>query len=249
MDLTVPGSAAWVCLVRRWVADALTVAGHREVDGARLVASELVGNAVLHTGSGRPGGLVRVKVFEVTAVTARVEVIDEGAATVPLRARSLTAPPPTPARTRPRPAHPRTGSGLAPTRTPTFRLEERPVRATAPTPAGRAQPAQREGNVPRRGRGADGMGCSAPTITRIEAALVGARISDVTMLLDIYEVPAHTREVLLQLARDARKRGWWDKLSDAIPEYFQGYVGLEEDTSSIFGYETEYVPGLFQTEP
>lgn len=88
VDLTVPGSAAWVCLVRRWVADALTVAGHREVDGARLVASELVGNAVLHTGSGRPGGLVRVKVFEVTAVTARVEVIDEGAATVPLPRRS-----------------------------------------------------------------------------------------------------------------------------------------------------------------
>lgn len=70
------------------VADALTVAGHREVGGARLVASELVGNAVLHTGSGRPGGLVRVKVFEVSAATARVEVIDEGAATVPLPRRS-----------------------------------------------------------------------------------------------------------------------------------------------------------------
>ncbi|MGI5269042.1 helix-turn-helix domain-containing protein [Nonomuraea sp. CA-218870] len=95
---------------------------------------------------------------------------------------------------------------------------------------------------------AERMGCSAPTITRIEAALVGARIADVTMLLEIYEVPAHTREVLLQLARDARKRGWWDKLSDTIPEYFQSYVGLEEDASSISGYETEYVPGLFQTE-
>ncbi|MEV0592020.1 helix-turn-helix domain-containing protein [Nonomuraea cavernae] len=95
---------------------------------------------------------------------------------------------------------------------------------------------------------AERLGCSAPTITRIEAALVGARISDVTMLLEIYEVPAHTREILLQLARDARKRGWWDKMSDTIPEYFQSYVGLEEDASSICGYETEYVPGLFQTE-
>jgi transcriptional regulator with XRE-family HTH domain len=95
---------------------------------------------------------------------------------------------------------------------------------------------------------AEQMGCSAPTITRIEAALVSARIADVTMLLEIYEVPAHTRDVLLQLARDARKRGWWDKLSDTIPEYFQSYVGLEEDASSISGYETEYIPGLFQTE-
>ncbi|MEV4103701.1 hypothetical protein AB0J42_25890 [Nonomuraea sp. NPDC049649] len=50
MDLTIPGSPAWVCLVRRWVADALTVAGHHDVDGARLIASELAGNAVLHTG-------------------------------------------------------------------------------------------------------------------------------------------------------------------------------------------------------
>ncbi|MDA0632339.1 ATP-binding protein [Nonomuraea sp. MCN248] len=83
VELTIPGSAAWVCLVRRWVADALMVAGHRDVDGARLVASELAGNAVLHTASGRPGGLVRVKVFGVTDVLARIEVIDEGAATVP----------------------------------------------------------------------------------------------------------------------------------------------------------------------
>jgi transcriptional regulator with XRE-family HTH domain len=95
---------------------------------------------------------------------------------------------------------------------------------------------------------AERMGCSAPTITRIEAAFVGARVADVTMLLEIYEVPAHTREVLLQLARDARKRGWWDKQSDTIPEYFQSYIGLEEDASSIGGYETEYIPGLFQTE-
>ncbi|MFC5813879.1 ATP-binding protein [Nonomuraea harbinensis] len=88
MDLTIPGNAAWVCLVRRWVADALMVAGHRDVDDARLVASELAGNAVLHTVSGRPGGLVRVKVFGVTDVLARIEVIDEGAATVPRSRRS-----------------------------------------------------------------------------------------------------------------------------------------------------------------
>ncbi|MGV9381431.1 helix-turn-helix domain-containing protein [Nonomuraea sp. NPDC003707] len=95
---------------------------------------------------------------------------------------------------------------------------------------------------------ADRLGCSPPTITRMEAAQTGARVADVAMMLEIYEVPEHTKEVLLQLARDARKRGWWDKMSDTIPEYFQSYVGLEEDASSISGYESEYVPGLFQTE-
>ncbi|MCA2224415.1 helix-turn-helix domain-containing protein [Nonomuraea aurantiaca] len=95
---------------------------------------------------------------------------------------------------------------------------------------------------------AERLGCSPPTITRIEAAQTSARITDVTMMLEIYGVPDHTKEILLQLARDARKRGWWDKMSDTIPEYFQSYVGLEEDASSISGYESEYVPGLFQTE-
>jgi transcriptional regulator with XRE-family HTH domain len=95
---------------------------------------------------------------------------------------------------------------------------------------------------------AERMGCSPPTITRIEAAQTSARISDVTMMLEIYEVPGHTKDMLLQLARDARKRGWWDKISDSIPAYFQSYVGLEEDASSISGYESEYIPGLFQTE-
>jgi hypothetical protein len=57
-------------------------AGHQDLDGVRLVTSELVCNAVVHTHSGRPGGLVTVKVVEVGDALARIEVIDEGAATV-----------------------------------------------------------------------------------------------------------------------------------------------------------------------
>jgi transcriptional regulator with XRE-family HTH domain len=95
---------------------------------------------------------------------------------------------------------------------------------------------------------AERLGCSPPTITRVEAAQTSARVADVTVMLDIYGVTGNSKETLLQLARDARKRGWWDKMSDAIPEYFQSYVGLEEDASAIWGYESEYVPGLFQTE-
>jgi anti-sigma regulatory factor (Ser/Thr protein kinase) len=53
------------------------------VDGARLIASELVTNAVLHTGSGRAGGLVTIEVLEISDAVARIEVIDEGALTIP----------------------------------------------------------------------------------------------------------------------------------------------------------------------
>lgn len=95
---------------------------------------------------------------------------------------------------------------------------------------------------------AEALACSPPTVTRIEAAQTTARVSDVAVMLDLYGVKGQQKESLLQLARDARKRGWWDKESHAIPAYFQGFVGLEEDASAVHGYESEYVPGLFQTQ-
>lgn len=81
--IILPGMARSVSLARRWAVDALTTAGHQDVEGARLVTSELVGNAILHTGSGRSGGLVTVTIYEVCDDLARIEVIDEGASTVP----------------------------------------------------------------------------------------------------------------------------------------------------------------------
>ncbi|WP_433512700.1 ATP-binding protein [Nonomuraea sp. CA-143628] len=72
------------------MADILTTAGHADVADVRLVASELVTNAVAHTASGRPGGRVAVKVAAVGAEMAYIEVIDEGAATIP-RARTAGA--------------------------------------------------------------------------------------------------------------------------------------------------------------
>jgi len=61
----------------------LTVAGHRNVESAQLVTSELAGNAALHTRSARPGGLITVEVTEVDDALVRIEVIDEGALTLP----------------------------------------------------------------------------------------------------------------------------------------------------------------------
>ncbi|MFG1681890.1 ATP-binding protein [Nonomuraea sp. NPDC049269] len=77
VKMTFPGIARSASLARRWVADVLTAAGHQDVDGARLITSELFANAVLHTGSGRAGGLVTIEVFEIGHALARIEVIDE----------------------------------------------------------------------------------------------------------------------------------------------------------------------------
>jgi len=86
-------------------------------------------------------------------------------------------------------------------------------------------------------------------ISRWETGDRRIRPADLRALLDIYEVRDDQREVLLTLAREARQRGWWQSYrSDAVPEWFQVYLGLEAEAASIRAYDAELVPGLLQTD-
>jgi Domain of unknown function (DUF5753) len=60
--------------------------------------------------------------------------------------------------------------------------------------------------------------------------------------------PGERREALLTLAHQSRERGWWQQYGEAVPEWFQTYVGLEAAASASSTYQAEYVPGLLQTE-
>ncbi|HXT44354.1 MAG TPA: DUF5753 domain-containing protein, partial [Pseudonocardiaceae bacterium] len=48
--------------------------------------------------------------------------------------------------------------------------------------------------------------------------------------------------------RKAKERDWWHKYDDVLPEWFEGYLGLEAEASKISTYESDLVPGLLQTE-
>ncbi|WP_170322563.1 ATP-binding protein [Acrocarpospora macrocephala] len=73
-----PGVAESVPLARRYVRDVLVSAGCTRIDDALLLTSELLGNAIRHSDSGRePGGSVSVVVCREVGVV-RVEVIDQG---------------------------------------------------------------------------------------------------------------------------------------------------------------------------
>jgi transcriptional regulator with XRE-family HTH domain len=86
-------------------------------------------------------------------------------------------------------------------------------------------------------------------ISKIENARVSVLPRDVRHLLEAYGIgEGSERETLLTLARQSRERGWWQQYGEAIPEYFQTYVGLEAAASAISTYRAEYVPGLLQTE-
>lgn len=64
--------------------------------------------------------------------------------------------------------------------------------------------------------------------------------------MDIYGADdADLRSFLLSLARDGRKRGWWQTY-DLAPSHAD-LIGLEADASSLYTYEPLLVPGLLQT--
>jgi transcriptional regulator with XRE-family HTH domain len=94
---------------------------------------------------------------------------------------------------------------------------------------------------------ASGGDIKAPSISRWENGERSVRPTDLRLLLDIYQVDGERREALLTLARQAKERGWWQSYASAIPEWFQVYVGLEAEASTVRVYESELVDGLLQT--
>lgn len=91
---------------------------------------------------------------------------------------------------------------------------------------------------------------SPSKMTRIESAqFVRLPARDVRDLLDVYGVTEKAdREAMVQLAREARQRGWWHQYGDVLPEWARVYVGLEAEATSIRTYHSQLVPGLLQTE-
>ncbi|WP_156758205.1 helix-turn-helix domain-containing protein [Actinokineospora pegani] len=87
--------------------------------------------------------------------------------------------------------------------------------------------------------------CSASKISRIETGTVGVTPRDVRDMLELYGIEEDRREALVQLAREARQRGWWH----AYNEVFTGsFVGLEAEATSLHTHQALLIPGLLQTE-
>jgi transcriptional regulator with XRE-family HTH domain len=90
------------------------------------------------------------------------------------------------------------------------------------------------------------MEVSPAKVSRIETAARGVNINDIRVLCEIYRVSAQERERLLSLARESRRRSWWQQYG--LPEAVQTYIGLEDAATSMLQYKTSVVPPLLQTE-
>ena len=89
---------------------------------------------------------------------------------------------------------------------------------------------------------------SPSKISRYERARTGLRPREVQRLLDYYQVTGPRRALLLELAEDAARKGWWEEFSDSLSEDYQQFIGLEHEASSIAIWHVDVVPGLLQTE-
>ncbi|MEV3927459.1 helix-turn-helix domain-containing protein [Actinomadura coerulea] len=88
------------------------------------------------------------------------------------------------------------------------------------------------------------LGWSRQKVMRIERALTKASSNDLSAIMDLYGIISPERDALLQLAKDAWKRGWWT----AYRDIFTGtYLSLEDEASQIREWQPQVVPGLLQT--
>lgn len=85
-------------------------------------------------------------------------------------------------------------------------------------------------------------------VWRIESAQTSMRRRDVRDLCEYYGADERITEALVAVADQTKAQGWWHSYLDAIPKWFQLYVGLEAAANHIRMYDNEVVSGLLQTE-
>jgi hypothetical protein len=90
------------------------------------------------------------------------------------------------------------------------------------------------------------MQCSRQKIWRIEAGLGPTRAADVKAMCELYAATPELTAALTALAHETKAKGWWHSYGDAIPDWFELYVGLESAASRLREHDDTLVPGLLQ---
>ena len=89
---------------------------------------------------------------------------------------------------------------------------------------------------------------SSMKLWRIETSRVTVSAGDVRELALLYRLDDASAQALVELARQARRPGWWKGMSQSLPEGFSVHLELESAARGIRTYEAQFVPGLWQTE-
>jgi transcriptional regulator with XRE-family HTH domain len=92
------------------------------------------------------------------------------------------------------------------------------------------------------------LGVAPSTLSRIETGKAPTKSAYLSQMLEMYGVAdTAQRQVLIDMAREGHRKGWWAAYDDVLPSGFDIYVGLEAETAAIRSYEISVVHGLLQT--
>ncbi|MFD6713832.1 DNA-binding protein [Micromonospora sp. TSRI0369] len=94
---------------------------------------------------------------------------------------------------------------------------------------------------------AEALEYSRQKIWRIECGLGPVRVLDVKAMCELYGVSAEMTEAMRGLAAETKSKGWWHAYGDAVPSWFELYVGLESAAAHLRRYDESLIPGLLQT--
>jgi transcriptional regulator with XRE-family HTH domain len=88
--------------------------------------------------------------------------------------------------------------------------------------------------------------CARSRIGHIENGRNSIRKPELKVLLDLYGASDEEHETLEELRQQASKRGWTSTYR--LPSWLKRYVELETDAATLRSFESEFIPGLLQTE-
>ncbi len=95
---------------------------------------------------------------------------------------------------------------------------------------------------------AEELSLAPSTLSRIETGKAPTKSAYLMAMLDMYKVDdLAARKVLIDMAREGHRKGWWSIYDDVLPSGFDIYVGLEAEAQGLRSYETDLVHGLLQT--
>ena len=94
---------------------------------------------------------------------------------------------------------------------------------------------------------AEALEYSRQKIWRLECGMGSVRILDVKAMCELYGVSPEMTEAMRGLAAETKSKGWWHAYGDAVPNWFELYVGLESAAARLRQYEETLIPGLLQT--
>lgn len=90
------------------------------------------------------------------------------------------------------------------------------------------------------------LDCARSRIGHIENGRNSIRKPELKVLLDLYGASDQDHEVLEELRQQASKRSWTSTYR--LPSWLKRYVELETDAATMRSFESEFIPGLLQTE-